>query len=72
MQAKVRIACGFSVIDEPGLASVASATAHPASIILRAGANVFIPRKNDVPGSITATVSLPASASIPASLTCIR
>jgi len=51
----------------PGLKSVASATAAPASISRRAGACDRLPRKIIVAGSSTATVELAANARMPAS-----
>ncbi len=56
LTASVRMSGKLVVGDVPGLKSVASATAHPASMNARAGACAVLPRKNIVPGSSVATV----------------
>src|ERR1700749_290810 len=57
----------LTVGDVPGLKSVASATATPASISLRAGGYCFVLRKTLAPGTSVATVSVLASAAMSAS-----
>ena len=57
--------------QDPGFRSVASATAHPASMNLRAGAYYSL-SANAVSGSNVATVPASAMALMPASLTCNR
>jgi hypothetical protein len=66
------IASGIdSTADVPGLKSVATATAAPASTRRRAGAGGAA-IENDDAGSRTAIVPEPASASMPSSLTWFR
>ena len=67
------IAIGIDEIgDVPGLQSLASAIATPASTIARAGGTFSVGTKKQLPGMSTATVAAPPSAATPACETCPR